>query len=76
MTDKPPKLGDEFWRVQPRWMKVLICVVGLPAWLVWTAAVLGFISFGEHLMFAFWVFAAVSLLSSIFVARAFWRMDL
>jgi hypothetical protein len=57
-------------------MKVLICVVGLPAWLVWAAAVLGFINFGEHLMIAFWVFGAVSLLSSLCVARAFWRMDL
>ena len=79
MTDDPDRvirLGEAHWRVQPRWVKLLVVFVGLPAWLTAGALLLSGRIGGTLLQICFGLFAAVSLITTAFIFRAYWRMDL
>ena len=65
-------LTDGHWKVQPRWVKALTVIIGLPAFLVLiTGAASGTL---ENVTMC--AFIAVALLQVSFVLRAYWRMDL
>jgi Ca2+/H+ antiporter len=64
------------WKAQPRWVKLLTILVGLPAWLVLMAAV-----FNDNInatveTVALGAFVATCLLQAPFVFRAYWRTEL
>jgi len=75
-SDEQETLKAAHWRVQPRWVKVLSFVLGIPciaylwlhmggdpfATLLGKASVIGF--------------AFVALVQMLFVFRAYWRMDI
>lgn len=67
---------DGHWRVQPRWVKAVVILIAMPAWLIFGATILMGSSGGKVQMAAFVVMGAVSLLTMVFVFRAYWRMDL
>ena len=74
--DEPQTLSEAHWWVQPRWVKVMSVVIGVPSFL--------YLSFsGGHdpletpLEAASFIgFALVAAVQMIFVLRAYWRMDI
>ena len=71
-------IANSEWSIQPKWVKALSLGIGLPAWLLIMIDVLS-----EDGISAAWVtyvamalFAAVAVIQMLFIARAFWRMDL
>jgi hypothetical protein len=69
-------LGQAHWRVQPLWVKWLICTTALPAWLVMVALIIAGEWQPQILEVCFWVFIPSSVISTFFIGRAYWRMDL
>ena len=79
----PPFVNDDggesvnwmHWNVQPVWVKAFTTWIGYPAWLL----LVGKIGEGppfevEPLLIV--AFAAPAVLQMVFVARAYWRMDI
>jgi hypothetical protein len=72
--------GDEssnwmHWHVQPMWVKAFTTRIGYPAWLLLVGKIGQGPSFDvEPLLIA--AFAATAVLQMVFVARAYWRMDI
>lgn len=74
--DEPKTLHEAHWWVQPRWVKALTFLIGVPSFgYLWftgstdpfetslgTASVIGFV--------------LVAILQMLFVFRAYWRMDI
>lgn len=77
MAEHEIALQTRFWRLQPRWLKLTMICIGLPAWCIF--AVFG-VFWGElsspvvHVAIA--VFVSIGLLELAFVAKALWRQDL
>lgn len=64
------------WSLQPLWSKVLIVCVGVLAglWHVWQ--MFGDDGFSEPSLTPFYILLPVSLVSTFYVLRAYWRMEL
>lgn len=74
-TENEP-LDKAAWAIQPSWSKLLICTVGIPAWLV---IIFGVFSGSPNLpvmKFAGCCFGVVAVINNAFVFRALWRGDL
>jgi hypothetical protein len=72
----PQTLGAAYWAVQPRWVRFLVLLVALPAWLVLVYGVLtGELSTAVEDA-AIGLFACVGAIELVYVTRAYWRLDL
>jgi hypothetical protein len=73
---QPQTLGAAYWAVQPRWVRVLVVLVMLPAWLVLAFGVFtgGLPSAVENAAIA--LFVCVGVIELGYLARAYWRLDL
>jgi hypothetical protein len=76
---EPESIDEAHWWVQPKWVKHVSVIVGLPAGLIWTyevqSADTSFL--GSPAMFiCFGAIFFVAVLQLVFIFRAYWRMDI